>query len=127
MLHPGSIDEVPQCHPEANLAQVGCAQIPVLRSKVRLSPNRKLSSFHGAIGTAKSAILLKSCGATDGRPQLFAFAFTIAQMTLGVKPCPQILPALLIDRSNGPEVMPAPTVQLSTASFTHCGTGIVRM
>src|SRR5271155_2987086 len=48
-------------------------------------------------------------------------------MTLGVKPCPQILPALLIDRSNGPEVMPAPTVQLSTASFTHCGTGIVRM
>jgi hypothetical protein len=31
---------------------------------------------------------------------------------------------LLIDRSNGPEVMPAPTVQLSTASFTHCGTGI---
>src|SRR5207302_9582420 len=69
----------------------------------------------------------QSCGATDGRPQLFAFAFTIAQMTLGVKPCPQILPALLIDRSNGPEVMPAPTVQLSTASFTHCGTGIVRM
>src|SRR2546425_6668558 len=55
VLHPSSIDEAPQCHPEANLAQVGCAQIPVRRSKVRLSPNRKLSSFHGAIGTAKSA------------------------------------------------------------------------
>ncbi|MGA7928058.1 MAG: hypothetical protein WCA20_18970, partial [Candidatus Sulfotelmatobacter sp.] len=50
--------------------------------------------------------LRKSCGATDGRPQLFAFAFTIAHMTLGVKPSPQILPALLIDRNNGPEVMP---------------------
>src|SRR5580692_8472791 len=48
-------------------------------------------------------------------------------MTLGVKPCPQILAALLTDRSNGPEVMPAPTIQLSAASFTHCGTGIVRM
>ena len=46
---------------------------------------------------------------------------------LWVKPWPQILPALLIDRINGPAVMPAPTVQLSTASFTHCGTGIVRM
>src|SRR5467141_1466593 len=44
VLHPSSIDEAPQCHPEANLAQVGCAQIPVRRSKVRLSPNRKLSS-----------------------------------------------------------------------------------
>jgi hypothetical protein len=44
-------------------------------------------------------------------------------MTLGEKPCPQILLALLIDRSNGPEVMPAPTAQLSTPSFTHCGTG----
>src|SRR5438128_2171863 len=57
VLHPSSIDEAPQCHPEANLAQVGCAQIPVRRSKVRLSPNRKLSSFHGAIGTAKLASL----------------------------------------------------------------------
>src|SRR2546429_7995518 len=55
----------------------------------------------------------------------FRVTFTIAQITLGVKPCPQILPALLIDRGNGPAVMPAPRVQLSTASFTHCGTGIV--
>jgi hypothetical protein len=37
----------------------------------------------------------------------FAFAFTIAQMTLGVKPPPQILPAVFIDRSNGPALMPA--------------------
>jgi len=30
------------------------------------------------------------------KPQLLAFAFTIAQITLGVKPSPEILPALLI-------------------------------
>ena len=76
---------------------------------------------------SRAQVLLKSCGATDGRPQHFAFTFTIAQITFGVKPWPQILPALLIDRSNGPAVMPAPTIQLSTAAFTHCGTGIVRM
>jgi len=72
-------------------------------------------------------ILTKSCGAIDGRPQLFALAFTIAQITFGVEPWPQILPALLIDRSNGPALMAAPTAQLSIASFTHSGTGIVRM
>jgi hypothetical protein len=56
---------------------------------------------------------LKSCGATDGRPQLFALAFTIAQITLGVKPCPQNS-ACFVDRpqqrtcvdagTNGPTV-----------------------
>jgi hypothetical protein len=35
VLHLVSIDEVPQCHPEVNLAQVGCPQIPTRRSKVR--------------------------------------------------------------------------------------------
>src|ERR1700674_5574522 len=51
----------------------------------------------------------------------------VSSLSIGVKPCPQILPALLIDRSNGPALMPAPTTQLSIASFTHSGTGIVRM
>src|SRR5207253_8092900 len=32
-----------------------------------------------------------------------------------------------MDRSNGPLLMPAPRVQMSIASFTHSGTGIVRM
>lgn len=35
--------------------------------------------------------------------------------------------ALLMDRSNGPALMPAPMVQLSTVLFTHSGTGVVRM
>jgi hypothetical protein len=54
-------------------------------------------------------------------------AFTIAQITLGVKPSPEILPALLMDRSNGPAFMPAPKLQLSTDCFTHAGTGTVRI
>jgi len=54
----------------------------------------------------------KSCGATVGKLEFFAFNFTIVQITLGVKPCPQILPALLMDRSNEPLLMPAPRVQL---------------
>jgi hypothetical protein len=29
VLHPGSIDEVPQCDPKVNLAQVDHPQIPV--------------------------------------------------------------------------------------------------
>jgi hypothetical protein len=47
-------------------------------------------------------------------------------MTFGVKPSPQILPALLMDRNNSPEVMLAPAAHLSMEAFTHCGTGIVR-
>jgi hypothetical protein len=69
----------------------------------------------------------KSCGAIVARPELFAFAFTIAQITLGVKPSPEILAALLMDRSNGPEFIPALKLQLSTDSFTHAGTGMVRI
>jgi hypothetical protein len=69
----------------------------------------------------------KSCGAIVAKPQLFAFAFTIAQITLGVKPSPEILPALLMDRGNGPAFIPAPKFQLSTDCFTHAGTGMVRI
>jgi hypothetical protein len=39
--------------------------------------------------------------------QSFAFCFTTPQMTLGLKPVPQILPALLIERKSVPVVIPA--------------------
>jgi hypothetical protein len=63
--------------------------------------------------------LRKSCGAIVAKPQLFAFAFTIAQITFGVKLSPEILPALLMDRSYGPAFMPAPKLHLSTDCCTH--------
>jgi hypothetical protein len=49
------------------------------------------------------------------QPTTFRVCFHDRPMTLGVKPCPQIMAALLIDCSNGPEVMPARTVQFSSA------------
>jgi hypothetical protein len=45
---------------------------------------------------------------------VFAFTFTTPQMTLGLKPVPQIRPALLIDRSKMPLAMPeAPSMHRS--------------
>jgi hypothetical protein len=38
----------------------------------------------------------------------------------------ETVPALLMDRNNGPEVMLAPAAQLSMEVFTQSGTGIVR-
>lgn len=50
------------------------------------------------------------------------------QITFGVKPSPQIFPALLMDRSNGPELMPAPRSQLPTASANIAvGPGFLRL
>src|ERR1039458_2939838 len=69
----------------------------------------------------RAQIRRKSCGATDGSPQSAAFFFTIAQITLGVKPSPQILPALLIERSRGPVLIPAALVQSSAAALTQSG------
>jgi hypothetical protein len=60
-------------------------------------------------------------------PLWFVGFLTIAQITLGVKPSPEILPALLMDRSNGPAFIPAPKLQVSTDCFTHPGTGMVRI
>src|SRR5271170_6575197 len=48
-------------------------------------------------------------------------------MTLGLKPLPQILPALLIERKSVPRVIPAAVSQASIPAFTQSGTGIVRM
>jgi hypothetical protein len=75
------------------------------------------------VSLCRAQVRRKSCGAIVARPQLFAFAFTIAQITLGVKPSPEILPALLMDRSNGPEFIPALKLQLSTDSFHPCRNG----
>jgi hypothetical protein len=76
---------------------------------------------------APTQVRRRSCGTTVGSPQLLAFTFTIAQITLGVNPSPQILPVLLIERSRGPVLTLAARVQLSTAAFIHSGTGIVRI
>jgi hypothetical protein len=48
-------------------------------------------------------------------------------MTVGLKPVPKILPALLIDRSKTPAVIPEAPVQASIPAFTQSGTGMVRM
>src|SRR5271170_5807602 len=48
-------------------------------------------------------------------------------MTLGLKPVPQILPALLIERKSIPLVIPAAVSQASIPAFTQSGTGMVRM
>ena len=55
------------------------------------------------------------------------FLFTTPQMTLGLKPSPQIRPALLIDRSKMPSAMPEPSIHESIAALTQRGTGIVRI
>lgn len=51
----------------------------------------------------------------------------LPKMTFGVKPVPQILPALLIERRRVPAVIPAAVVHASIPSFTHPGTGMVLM
>jgi hypothetical protein len=56
-----------------------------------------------------------------------AARFTIPQVTLGVIPSPQILPALLIDRKIRPSVIPLAKVQPLIASLTQTGIGTVRM
>jgi hypothetical protein len=48
-------------------------------------------------------------------------------MTLGLKPVFQILPALLIDRSKTPALIPELPVQASIPAFTQSGTGMVRI
>jgi hypothetical protein len=49
------------------------------------------------------------------------------KMTLGLKPVPQILPALLIERRRTPLVIPDAPVQTSIPAFTQSGTGMVRI
>ena len=49
------------------------------------------------------------------------------QITLGVKPFPQVRPALLIARKSIPVVRHADAVQASTRAFTQSGTGTVRI
>jgi len=69
----------------------------------------------------------RSWGASFSIPARFAASRTTSQITLGVIPSPQTLPALLIDRNTHPLSIPAVTVQLSTATFSQFGIGTVRM
>ncbi len=62
-----------------------------------------------------------------GTLQAFALSFTTPQMTFGLNPLPQILPALLIERKSVPVVIPAAVIQISIPAFTHSGIGMVRM
>jgi len=59
--------------------------------------------------------------AADGSP------FTIDQITFGVKPFPHTLPALLMGRNNGPDVITASAAHASMDLFTQSGIGTVRM
>jgi hypothetical protein len=49
------------------------------------------------------------------------------QITFGVKPFPDTLPALLMARNNGPDVIAASAAHSSTDLFTQSGIGTVRM
>src|SRR5437763_7583898 len=54
-------------------------------------------------------------------------SFTMDQITFGVKPFRHTLPALLMARKSGPELIPATIVDSSIAVFTQFGIGTVRM
>ena len=58
---------------------------------------------------------------------ILCFLLYNTQMTLGLNPVPQILPALLIDRRSVPVAIPAALIQASIPAFTQSGTGMVRM
>lgn len=68
----------------------------------------------------------RSCGASFSIPARDAASRTTSHGTFGVILLPQTRPALLIDRKSTPSVMPLASFQVSTASFTHPGMGMVR-
>jgi hypothetical protein len=93
-------------------------------------PQRELNLLQfptGLMAKTGASPALRSWGARAGISQSFAFCFTIPQMTLGLKPVPQTLPALLIERRRVPAVIPEAAVQASIPAFTQSGTGMVRM
>jgi hypothetical protein len=49
------------------------------------------------------------------------------QITFGVKPFPHTLPALLMARNSGPDVIAASAAHSSMDLFTQSGIGTVRM
>src|SRR5712664_4062730 len=85
----------------------------------RPARNSPLRSTHGA-GVRQELLVLLEISEMEGKRRQpagkddhkrLAVLIHTAQITLGVNPSPQILPALLIDRRSGPALMLAASVQ----------------
>jgi hypothetical protein len=87
----------------------------------RAMPEQELDLFEFATGemTEAAYVRRRSCGASLSMSATRAACFTIFQITFGVMPSPQIVPALLIDRKIRPSVIRLAEVQFSSASFTQ--------
>ena len=86
-----------------------------------------LLEFTSCRWQSRAHVRRRSGGARPTRPKFAAPSFTMDQITFGVKPFPHTLPALLMARKSGPELIPASIAHSSIAVFTQFGIGTVRM